>query len=287
LPPQSELLGTQQLLAQLIRAPENVERTLAVDRAGGGTLARALDAVVRSDARMSAADRLEVYANAYFQRILEALREDYAALAAALGDDHFHNLVTGYLLVFPSRFPSMRDVGGRLARFIEQREEGKDIRERFPWAGALARLEWALVEAFDAADCEAARREDYVGLAPERFAGLRFELQPGAQRLAFDWPVVGLRRRYEREVPLALAELAATLQHALVWRHEERVFYRQVDAAEAAALEGLTRGLHFAELCGIAAEHVGEEAAPGHTAAWLARWLEDGCLVRDASLLPA
>ena len=279
-----ELAGAQQLLAELIRAPEDVVRTLESDRKSGGTLTEALQSLVRSDERMSAVGRLEVYAYAYFKRILDAMVEDYGALAAALGEAYFNDLATGYLLVFPSRFPSMRDVGSRLAQFIDERPEGGWVRERFPWAGALARLEWALVEAFDAVDSEPARREDYVGLPPERFAGLRFELQPGAQRLALAWPAMVLRRRYEQDEPLELDAVSPALQHVLIWRSEERVYYREVDAAEAEALEGLARGLHFAELCGVAAEHLGEDEAPAQAAGWLARWLEDGCLVRDPSL---
>jgi hypothetical protein len=282
LPAQSDLVDAQRLLSELVRMPEPVEKTR--EREGATPRFQALERTVRGDAEMPATRRLDVYANGYFFRILEALQEDYEGLQAALGEAVFHNLVTAYLLRFPSSSTSMRDVGARLPRFLASEAEAEEWRRSAPWAASLARLERAMVEVFDARDAEVAVREDYAQVPPERFVELRFELQPSVQRLALDWPVVAIRIAHDREQPIEPPAASDGTEHALVWRQDERVFYRKLAADEADALEGVSQGASFGELCVRAAQHVGEDAAPGQVAGWLMRWLADGCLVLDPAL---
>lgn len=282
MPAQSDLTSAQRLLSELVRMPEPVEKTF--EREGLTPRFQALEHTVCGDSEMPAARRLDVYANGYFFRILEALQEDYEGLQAAFGESLFHNLVTEYLLKFPSNATSMRDVGARLPRFLEVEPEAAEWRRSAPWATSLAQLERAMVEVFDARDAEVATREDYAAVAPERFVSLGFELQPSARRLVLAWPVLEIRMAHDQETPIELPAATQGPEHAFVWRQDERVFYRRLGADEADALEGVSQGASFAELCERAARHVGEESAPGHVAGWLARWLADGCLVRDRAL---
>ena len=117
------LRDVQQTLAGWIRAPEGVAAALAEEDAssggkGSGDATRRLEALVRSDDALDATGRLEIYANAYFHRILGVLSSDYPALQNLLGADSFHDLATSYLLVEPSRHPSLRYAGSRLPHFI-------------------------------------------------------------------------------------------------------------------------------------------------------------------------
>src|SRR5579862_2948299 len=113
------LAETQRLLWQLITAPEGVAAALAVDRErGGGILADALARTVCGSGALDATARLDIYANMYFFRILDVLRDDFPGLTAVLGDTAFHNLTTDYLLACPPTRFSIRHVGDRLSSFI-------------------------------------------------------------------------------------------------------------------------------------------------------------------------
>ena len=98
----------ESLLYRLITAPSGVAEGLAAERDLG---AGGLDAIVLGDDRLSAEARVDIYANMYFYRILDALKEDFPATLAVLGDDNFHNLVTGYLLEYPPTEPSISHCG--------------------------------------------------------------------------------------------------------------------------------------------------------------------------------
>jgi hypothetical protein len=279
-PDAPELARTERLLSELIRAPSGVQATLA--RPGSSALATQLQDAVTGDAERSPEHRLEVYANAYFYRILDCLKEDYAALTAVLGDDYFHDTVVAYLLACPSRHPSIRYVGDRLGNFLAEHPQVAPVRERFPFAADLARLEWALQDAFDAPDAVALALEDVARLPPEDWAGLLLRPDASVQLLDLAWPVATLRRTFEREEPLPEpANVPQDPETVLVFRRSESVSYRLVDTDEAEALRAVLRGTQFGNVCEIAALHVGEDEAPGTAARWLARWIADQCIRRS------
>ena len=81
-----------------------------------------------ADAKLSAVDRLDVYANMYFFRMLDVLRDDYAKVVAVVGDDAFHNLVTDYLVACRPAHPSLREVGARLPGFLARHPSSRTNR---------------------------------------------------------------------------------------------------------------------------------------------------------------
>jgi hypothetical protein len=62
--------------------------------------------------------RLDIYAEAYFLRLVEALAEDYPRAQQALGLERFRVLVAEYLKVYPSTTPDIGEVGRRLLEFV-------------------------------------------------------------------------------------------------------------------------------------------------------------------------
>src|SRR5262249_40858317 len=70
------LHDTQQLLWKLITAPEGAAAAL---RTLSATERAASVALVRGDTRLAAIERIEIYADMYFYRIRDALKQDFAA----------------------------------------------------------------------------------------------------------------------------------------------------------------------------------------------------------------
>jgi len=272
------LAQTEKLLSQLIRTPGGVAEALRSD--ASGHLVEQLERAVRGDAARPAALRVQVYANAYFVRILNCLKDDYAALAHWMGDAGFNDLTALYLMAHPSRHPSIAYVGERVAEFVRDHPAAQPFRKRFPWAADLADLEWALQRAFDAPDAEPLAAAALAALDPEDWAELELRADPSLRLLQLEWPAEALRRRFERDEPAQLERLVAERQRVLVWRRGERVAYRPVDADEGQALQLICAGIPFGDLCEQATDWVGEEEAPGWAAAWLSRWLADGCIRR-------
>lgn len=263
------LADTQRRLWRLITWPEGVRPALETEPSGTPPLA----ALVRSDERLAAEDRLDVYANAYFQRIHDVLAEDFPTLAAALGEDDFHDLVTSYLTVHPSRSPSLRWIGDRLAGFLASHDAVASLRGAYPFAADLAAWEWATEGVFDAADSEPARKADLAAVPPAQWDALPVRLRPSVRILRLAWPVQELRGALRAGEPLPGIEPRET--RACMWRQDDRVVHRELDARETRALEHAAAGVAFGALCEAVARDVGAQDAPSLAASWLADWLDE------------
>jgi hypothetical protein len=221
-------------------------------------------AVVAPAARLAPADRVRIYADMYFWRILDALRADFPRLAAVLGEERFQALGRAYLARHPSRHPSLRHAGGALPAFLAA-EGLPDL----PYLADLARLEWARVEVFDALDAHPVRVEDLRRLPADEWPALRFAPVPALAVLVADWPVDRVwDLAASGEVPAVSGPARTALR---VWREGFAVYHVRMDAREEEALGRVLAGCTFATVCDGLDD-------PAEAGALLLRWLEDGIL---------
>ncbi len=265
----SDLNWVESLLYRLITAPSGVAEGLANEKSlTPGGLAR----VIAGDDRLRAQERVDIYANMYFYRILEVLQEDFPATLAVIGAERFHNLITGYLIDYPPRHFSISYAGEHLADFIRDHP----LREEFPFLADLARLERALIEVFHAADAVPLDAERMRAIVPEQWPSLQLTLHPAHQMFQLEWNVASILKAVEQgDTPNPPSHDATSM---LVSRHRNTVQYRAIDEAEGAELAALSEGTTFAEICElIAATAEGDPAvAINHS---LERWLSDGLLL--------
>ena len=241
----------------------------ALEKDGTLTAGR-LEAWIASDERLSALGRVDIYANMYFYRIRDALKEDFPKTLGILGEDRFHNLVTDYLLVHPSTHWSMRYVGLQLPGFLKQHA----LLGTFPFLADLAAVEWAHADLFQMEDTRPVPREELAAVPPERWGDLRFRCSPAFSLLDLDWDLCGLWETLESGE--AADGARRTRQHLLVWREGFDVEHAPVDAVEADALRALLSGRTFGEICEALAGGGDLEAAALRASGLLTGWLTRG-----------
>ena len=91
--------------------------------------------------------QFSVYRHAYRARLRGALRDNFEVLPLVMGDDAFDALANAYIDAHPSRHYSLRWFGHALGDFMA----GHGSLVDHPAMTDLARMEWALRTAFDAA----------------------------------------------------------------------------------------------------------------------------------------
>jgi hypothetical protein len=266
-----KLAETQARFHALVTARDNVAAIAARDAA----TREAVDTMVVGDARLSAIDRLDIYATMYFVRIHDVLRDELPRTAAVLGGESFHALVTDYLAACPPGHPSLRDAGARLPDFLATHA----LAGARPWLAELARLERARAEVFDGADATPVALADLRAVAPERFGALRFRLIPSRRLLANRFAIAAIWRAADGE---PIAPPPAAPEMLVVWRRDDAVFHRAADADEARWLPRLADrdGLPFADLCAGLGETQSDEAAAARAFELCARWIGEGLLVK-------
>ena len=264
----------ERVLFALIRGPDGVPAALKANRFSR----RRLGALIDFDDRLGPAGRAAIYADMYFLRLQEVLRETFPKLRAVLGDDDFGALCIDYLDACPSRHPSLRFLGNRLAAFLAAPADAHPRTPELPaWAADLAALEWARHDVFDAADAPLWTIAELQALAPAEFATLPLRLAPGQRRVAVNHAVEEVWRALQKHQPAGGAPPRAG--SLLVWRQETIVYHRRLDVPEAALLDQLAAGTSFGAICEQIAGQASDPAAVAFKL--LARWISDGLLVRS------
>ena len=192
--------------------------------------------------RANAERRLAVYADGYRLRLIGALRTDFPALCGVLGEAGFERMARDFVAAHPSSDPNLRWYGGKLAGFLSRAPRW----QRRPRLAELARFEWALGIAFDAADAPIVTADAVARVPPAAWPGMRLHLHPSVQllHLRSNAPAAWKAIDAGREPPAAAMRTRPA--GWLIWRKGDEPFYRALPPAEAWALGAVNRGREFA-----------------------------------------
>jgi hypothetical protein len=200
---------------------------------------------VIGDARSAVATRLGVYVNAYGARLVEVLGESFPALRMALGPTFFERSIGDFVRQHPSRFRSARAYGEELSSWLATHLDGTRARG----VADLARFEWAMADAFDAADAVALAPSELADIDPAAWPRLQFTFSQTLQRLNLTSNAVAWWRFACATQPRPSRWRPTCTQHWLIWRRDLAVLYRRLSQAETQALDAARAGSCFGELC--------------------------------------
>lgn len=232
-----------------------------------------LERVVGS-AKVSAPRRLAIYYDAYRLRLLEALDSNYPVLHRWMGDDEFEQLGLAYLEAHPSTHFSIRYFGHRLPEFLASAEVYRDK----PYLGEMAALEWAMSEAFDAADDAVMGLDAMASIPPEAWPGMRMALHASVRRLDLRWNVPAIWKSIKEAQAPEEPRAGDWPQPWLVWRQDLRIFFRSLSVDEAWAINAARQGDSFAAICEGMVEWIDARNVAPHAAGLLKRWMIDGMI---------
>lgn len=204
---------------------------------------------------------LDIYAQMYGARLVDALTGDYPKLRAALGEDAFLDVVNAYLRAHPPRSFTLRDCGLHLPAWLADHATA--------WAGDLAALERARIEVFDGPDAAPLERDEVIALG-DALPELALRWVPAHQVVAIGHAIDDLWSAIEDDEPHPAPQ--EEVRAILVWRRGLDVKHRTLDADEATLAATLATGATFAALCDQLGSLHGDGAAP-RAVELLLRWL--------------
>jgi hypothetical protein len=229
-----------------------------------------MDAALLSDRGVA---QFGVYRTAYRARLRAALRDNFETLPLVMGDDAFDALANAYIASQPSQHYSLRWYGHRLCDFMAANQSLVD----HPAMRDLARLEWALRQAFDAAPAELLTSDALAAVSASDWADLCLTLHPSVQLLDLHWAVGPIWHALKAgQDDIAPPE---ALDHSLlVWRLGMNTQWKSLTQMEAEFVQGLLARRTFGQLCASLAERVGTEQAAASAVALLTQLLQSGAL---------
>jgi hypothetical protein len=196
---EASLASLQHWMQAVIMHPEGVEA--GAESAEARRYLEAADngceAVIVPSRSLTSAERLSIYHNAYFARLLECVRSIYPMLSKTVGEEAFDALAMGYLESHPSRSYTLDRLGDHFALYLSKTrpdlDEAGQPTEQWPdFLMDLARLEWAIGEVFDGQGTEGQATlssELLLGIDARRWATARLVPAPCVRTLEFQFPV--------------------------------------------------------------------------------------------------
>lgn len=215
-------------------------------------------------------DRWHVYATGYLARLVEAVQNDYPAARRILGEGAFRSLVARYARTCPPRSYDIGRAGDRLAGFLKT----DPLTETLPFLPDLARFEWALAEAFVAADDLPLSWDEIASLPPDAVADMPLALHPSVAVVRSQWPLFELRDCQDLPDEAVAIPVQGRPIDALVYRRGLDVARRALADGEAELLMRISAGATLARLSDV----VGD-VPPGRLAESFRLWVSEGLIV--------
>ncbi|MCX5658675.1 MAG: putative DNA-binding domain-containing protein [Planctomycetota bacterium] len=246
-------------------------------------------------------ERLEIYNRQYWFRLWDCLLDDYPGLLAVLGRRRFMELATQYLVRFPSRSFTLRNLGRSLATHLASDRRWREglAPGRVRLVREMAAFEWAQVEAFDGAIRSPIELGALRGKDP---ATLRLSLQPSMSLLSLHWALddfaIALKQDLQQEQASQASEPEAQptrprrrrLPRAerlflAVHRVDNSLFYKRLSAPAFRTLRELQAGATLAAAVERGSAGLRGTALERAQAvqSWFATWSQLGWLCRHST----
>lgn len=129
--------------------------------------------------------RLDIYAEAYFSRVLDSMKVDFPITAKLLDDVSFQKLVSDYLKQFPSQTTNISEIGRNFSEFVASYAD----LESANFLESLTKMEWLTIESFYADDSGFLDPSNLASLSDEDWENATFTVAPSVCLLESQWPL--------------------------------------------------------------------------------------------------
>lgn len=193
--PQSRSLEQlQRWMQEVITHPEGIATGVSSDAAQHEieVSPNDVDDVIGSSQALGSLDRLAVYGNAYFARLVECLGDSFSAVRHALGDETFGGFAMAYLQSYPSQSYTLDDLGRNFADYLRETRPADVPSPGWPdFLIDLATYESTCAEIFDGPGVEGQTLLDadaLSGVAPEDIPRIVLHPAPCLRLLELRYP---------------------------------------------------------------------------------------------------
>ncbi|MEA2988658.1 MAG: hypothetical protein QOG83_1369 [Alphaproteobacteria bacterium] len=274
----------QRTFFELMRQPLTARDRMRVRTLDGRPIRTLADELVKPSNQLTSFERLELYSQGYWFRILAALGDDFPGLRALVGRRQFDRLAAGYLTECPPDSFDLRKLGARLETWLARHPHHAPKRARV--ALDMVRLEWAEIEAKDAAQLPKLTAADLGRLGDDP----AFRLQPCVKLLELAYPVdvllMNLGRQNVRQGDAASIESPARAGarrrgipkrekiYLAIHRQENTVYSKRLEPPAFALLRALQEGSSLSQAIRLSVGREGKnvEGMAGQLQRWFSDW---------------
>lgn len=245
-------------VADAVNGPEAV-RIVSADELGR---------VILPSKTLKPIERIGIYHGMYMMRMADALVEDYAAVAAWLGEHAFGHLVDDYVQQHPSRSYTLNRLGDHLPAFIAS---STLARRRF--LSELATLELAMTQVFDEAEVAPMDADAIASVPAEEIERLRLRPIPALRLLELTYDVNSAFQSFRDDEQIHPVRRQSWLA---VHRRDYSVYRLPLTKPEFVLLQALVSGCSLGEAITIFKRRLRRFPEQGELFVWFRDWSAAG-----------
>jgi hypothetical protein len=286
----------QRAVFDVVRQPLTEDERMREQTLDGRSTKAIAEEIVKPNDRLTSVERLEIYNRVYWFRLLSSLADDFPGLREVIGQEAFDKVLLGYLTEMPSVSYTLRDLGSRLEAWLREHPELISSNERM--ALDMVRLEWADIEAFDAAEYPILSQAELAGLGEDPV----FHLQPYLQLLDLAYPAdqLLLKLRETEEPETDISSNVVMMDHSesaprkrlplpkikkvflAVHRQENIVYFKRLKPEGFALLRAIQEGQPLSQAIETSVNWSGKklERVMEQLHDWFANWSQLGWFCR-------
>jgi hypothetical protein len=192
---------------------------------------------INDSSRLSAESHLKIYRQSYIARLRECMKNQFSALAFALGEDLFQMFADQYLESYPPSSYTLNNLGRQFPDFLEKNRPDAGSEEKESWIDfiiELANFEYSLSVIFDE------RAGEEIVLADDSAPDEKLKLIPVFYLFQHTYPVcryyLDVVKKKNPELPFEEKTFCA------VTRHNYRLGLLEINSAQYFFLEELLGG---------------------------------------------
>lgn len=197
--------------------------------------------------------RLDVYQYAYLSRITEAVVEDFPKIRDAIGETDLEDLVREYLEIYPSRYPTLTEVGQHFEAFLR----AHSISKTHAYLPEMAQFEWKKIETFYTDDLPAEDWTQKLSQPGVDLYSLRLEFQPHVSLMKSEWAF----HQLSEKAPIPSLQQSFFLFYRENWVCE----FESISHAQHRVLEALLASKTLGQALSVAQD-------PTEIQSWFSHW---------------
>ncbi len=275
----AELFLIQKWFAAIITRPVDLNSQMNPISPSGRFMVDEAKDFILPNAKLSSAQRIQIYNQQYWWRLLSILHQNFPALTRLFGYSDFnHTIGMPFLTDYPSRHWSLAQLGNQLSHWIDQYYKAEDK----VLIAATAAVDWAYQALFFAP------LPSYLPPSIDLLSK-KLTLQPHLKLFHFPFDIFSLRAALlKEEVEFWLESAFPVLMKErnyffLLFRTgENQILYKEVEEAQWIFLDLISKGLSINEICDYLEKQEKKICSDAESSLdrWIQEWMNEKWLIQ-------
>ncbi len=223
--------------------------------------------IQRTDALyLNHAERIHVYANGYYVRLMDVLSADFPLIKWILGDEAFNLLSREFIKVHPSSEYNINSIGKHFSTFLQRHPQ----HPAHPFLQQLSEYEWNLNQSQFLPHQNPMDFSSLKSIGVEQWADAKFEFQPNLILMESGYTFDQLHRAFRDKQPFTNELIAKKPSFFIFYQKENRSYSTSLEKMEYETLSLLMKDTSLGDVL----DAIGSDEMVQSVFSWFQKWNE-------------